>query len=166
MHQCVEEREWIPVNRPKVEKPSRSEGKIVCKNQSLEIQYIREGANHSPIKISCNMISRRLKQVVRLAIYSSAPAPHKRAFHAHGNTIPDTSSNAEEFGTYSASCKHDLENRNQDSLHDERHLSIFGNDMTRFPDIAVVMQEYHFHTFQCRQAVHGSAAFFRENRGR
>lgn len=166
MHQCVEERERIPVNRPKVEKPSRSEGNIVCKNQSLEVQYIREGANHSPVKLSFNMIGRRLKQVVRLAVYSSAPAPHNRTFHAHGNTIPDTSSNAGEFGTYSASCKHDLENRNQDSLHDNRNFSIFGNDMTRFPSIAVVMRKYHLHTFQCRQAVQGSATFFRENRGR
>ncbi len=144
MHQCVEEREWIPVKRPKVEKPSWSEGKVVFKYQMLENLSMREDAIRSHVKISSNMINRRLKQVVRLAIHSSLTAPHTRTFYAPGNLTPDTISNSQESGTNPTGCKHDLEIRNQNSLHDNRHLRIFYYDMKRFPGLAEVMEKTFF----------------------
>ncbi len=144
MHQCVEEQEWIPVKRPNVEKPSWSEGNVVFKNQTLENLSMREDAIRSLIKLSSNRINRRLKQVVRLAIHSSLTAPHTRTFYAPGSSTLDTIPYPREFGTHPSSCKHDLEIRNQDTLHDNRHLRIFYYDMRRYPGLAEVIEKNFF----------------------
>lgn len=166
MHQCVEEREWIPVKRPKVEKPSWSEGNIVCENQAFESPFLLENENRSPIKLSPSMTNRRPEQVVRLAIYSSLSEPHTQTLHAPSDSLPDKSQEPSGFGINSASCEHDLEIRNQDSLHDNRHLRISHNDTRRFQGLTFVMEKLLSDAIQSRQAVHGSAVFIRVNRGK